>query len=317
MDISQKILSDIVVHMKYARYLPDKQRRETWDELVDRNMAMHIAKFPQLKDEIESVYNGYVRTKKVLPSMRSLQFAGKPIDIAPSRLFNCAYTPIDDWRAFGEVMVLLLGGTGVGYSVQRHDIEKLPEIRKPNPNRTRRWLVGDSIEGWADCIKMLVKNYFFGGPKIVFDFQDIRPKGTRLITAGGKAPGPQPLKECVLKIEGILSAKNDGDKLTSIEVHDIVCHIADSVLAGGIRRSALLAMFNADDDEMLSCKSGNWWEMNPQRGRANNSAVLVRHKLTKDVFLGIWDRLKNSGSGEPGIFLTNNDMWGTNPSMAA
>lgn len=315
MDITQKILSDIVVHMKYARYLPEKQRRETWEELVQRNMDMHIAKFPQLEDEIRQVYTDYVLTKKVLPSMRSLQFAGKPIELAPTRIFNCAFAPVDDWRVFSEILFLLLGGTGVGYSVQRHDVEKLPEIRKPNLNRTRRYLVGDSIEGWSDAIKMLFKNYFFGGPKIVFDYRDIRPKGMRLITSGGKAPGPQPLKECIVKIEGILDSKQDGDKLTSLEVHDCICHIADGVLAGGIRRSALVSLFNVDDDEMLSCKTGNWWELNPQRGRANNSAVLVRHKLTREAFDLVWDRLKNSGSGEPGIFLTNNDLWGSNPCM--
>lgn len=249
--------------------------------------------------------------------MRSLQFAGKPIELAPSRIFNCSFLPIDDWRSFGEIMFLLLGGTGVGYSVQFHHIEKLPEINKPRIDRNRRWLVADSIEGWADCIKMLMKNYFFGGPKIEFDYGDIRPKGTRLITSGGKAPGAQPLKECVLKIEGILSSKDNGDRLTSLEVHDIVCHIADAVLAGGIRRAALICLFNADDNDMMSCKSGNWWELNPQRGRANNSVVLKRNKVTKEFFLEIWERLKNSGSGEPGIFFTNNSDWGTNPSMAA
>lgn len=313
MDITQKILSDIVVHMKYARYLPEKERRETWEELVQRNMDMHIAKFPQLEDEIRQVYNGYVRTKKVLPSMRSLQFAGKPIELAPTRIFNCSFCPVDDWRVFSEILFCLLGGTGVGYSVQRHDVEKLPEIRKPNHNRTRRYLVGDSIEGWSDAIKMLFKNYFFGGPKIVFDYRDIRPKGMRLITSGGKAPGPQPLKECIVKIEGILDSKQDGDKLTSLEVHDCICHLADAVLAGGIRRAALICLFNVDDDEMLSCKNGNWWELNPQRGRANNSAVLVRHKLTREAFDLVWDRLKNSGSGEPGIFLTNSKSMGSNP----
>ncbi len=312
MDISTQILSDITVHMKYAKFLPEKNRRETWTELVDRNKAMHLKKYPALSEAIETAYK-LVYDKKVLPSMRSMQFAGKPIEISPNRVYNCAFAPIDDWRVFGEVMFLLLGGTGVGYSVQRHHVEKLPEINKPNPARTRRFLIADSIEGWADAVKALVKTYFYSGSKIKFDFSDIRPKGARLITSGGKAPGPQPLRECLVKVEGILNEKQNGEKLTPLEVHDIICHIADAVLAGGIRRAALISLFSADDDEMIGCKSGNWWENNPQRGRANNSAVLLRHRLEKDFFMDLWKRIELSGAGEPGIYLSNDKDWGTNP----
>ena len=312
MDISQRILSDITVYMKYSKYLPELQRRETWEELVTRNMEMHIKKYPQLEEQIREVYK-FVYDKKVLPSMRSMQFAGKPIEISPNRIYNCAYAPVDDWRVFAEIMFLLLGGTGVGYSVQRHHVENLPEIRKPSREKTRRFLIGDSIEGWADAVQTLIKSYFFGGSKPVFDFRDIRPKGARLITSGGKAPGPQPLKECLIKLEGILEGKSDGDKLKPIEVHDMVCHIADAVLAGGIRRAALISLFSANDNEMISCKSGAWWETNPQRGRANNSAVLVRHKITKEYFMELWKRIEASGAGEPGIYLSNDKDWGTNP----
>jgi len=312
MEISNRILSDITVYMKYAKYLPELERRETWEELVTRNKEMHQKKYPALKKEIESAYK-LVYDKKVLPSMRSLQFGGKPIEISPNRIYNCAYVPIDDWRAFGETMFLLLGGTGVGYSVQRHHVEALPEIRKPNPNRTRRFLIADSIEGWADAVKALMKSYYYGGSKLRFDFSDIRPKGARLVTSGGKAPGPQPLKECLIKVQGILDSKEDGDKLSPLETHDIVCHIADAVLAGGIRRAALISLFSADDSEMISCKSGNWWETNPQRGRANNSAVLMRHKITKEFFMDLWKRVELSGAGEPGIYLSNDKDWGTNP----
>ena len=311
-DVSTQILSDITVYMKYARYLPEKQRRETWDELVARNMDMHMKKYPELKQEIKDNYQ-FVYDKKVLPSMRSMQFAGKPIEISPNRVFNCAYAPVDDWRVFGEIMFLLLGGTGVGYSVQQHHVDELPEIRKPNVNRTRRYLVNDSIEGWADAVKYLIRSYFFGGSKLRFDYSDIRPKGARLVTSGGKAPGPQPLKECLVKVEGVLNEKNDGDRLSAIEVHDIVCHIADAVLAGGIRRAALISLFSADDNEMIACKAGNWWETNPQRGRANNSAVLLRHKVTKEFFLDLWKRVEASNAGEPGIYLSNDKDWGTNP----
>ena len=312
MELSNEILSDITVYMKYARFRPDLQRRETWEELVTRNKEMHIKKYPGLSENIEEVYK-LVYDKKVLPSMRSLQFGGKPIEISPNRIYNCAYLPIDDWRAFGEVMFLLLGGTGVGYSVQKHHVDALPEIRKPNATKHRRYLIGDSIEGWADAIKMLMKSYFQGGASINFDFSDIRHKGATLVTSGGKAPGPQPLRECLVKIQGILDTKNDNEKLTPIEVHDIVCHIADAVLAGGIRRAALISLFNADDDEMISCKSGAWWELNPQRGRANNSAVLLRNKITKEFFLDLWKKIEASGAGEPGIYLSNDKDWGTNP----
>lgn len=312
MELSSKILSDITVHMKYARHLEEEGRRETWEELVTRNKEMHIKKFPDLKNEIELAYQS-VYEKKVLPSMRSMQFGGKPIEVAPNRIFNCAYMPIDDVRAFSETMFLLLGGTGVGYSVQSHHIDSLPEIKKPNAKRTRRFLIADSIEGWADAVKALVYSYFRGSSKLRFDFSDIRPKGARLVTSGGKAPGPQPLKECLVKLEGILDSKEDGDRLCSIEVHDMVCHIADAVLAGGIRRAALICLFSADDDDMISAKSGDWWETNPQRGRANNSIVLMRHRITKEYFMNLWERIKASGSGEPGFYFTNDKDWGTNP----
>ena len=275
MELSNKILSDITVYMKYAKYMPELQRRETWDELVTRNKNMHIKRYPELKDEINNVYQ-LVYDKKILPSMRSMQFGGKPIEISPNRVYNCAYLPIDSVDAFSETMFLLLGGTGVGYSVQKHHVASLPPINKPYTKRKKRFLIGDSIEGWADAIKVLMKSYLNGrSSRIEFDFSDIRPKGAMLVTSGGKAPGPQPLKECLLKIEGILSQKEDGDNLSTIETHDIVCYIADAVLAGGIRRAALISLFSADDDEMISCKAGNWWELNPQRGRANNSAVLM------------------------------------------
>ena len=312
MDVSQEILSDLTVYMKYAKYNPNTKKRESWTDLVDRNKGMHLKKFPELKEEIESIYKS-VYSKKILPSMRSMQFAGKPIEISPNRVYNCAYLPIDDYRAFSETMFLLLGGTGVGYSVQKHHVDQLPEIRKPDAKKQRRYLIGDSIEGWADSIKVLVKSYFEGGSSINFDFSDIRPKGAALITSGGKAPGPQPLKECILKIQGIFDDKKDNEKLSTIEVHDIVCHIADAVLAGGIRRAALICLFSADDELMISAKSGSWWELNPQRGRANNSAVLLRNRITEEFFFQLWEKIKASGAGEPGIYFSNDKDWGTNP----
>ena len=311
LDIPQKIFSDIVVYNKYSKFLPEKQRRETWEELVTRNKNMHKEKFPMLENEIEDLYK-LVYDKKVLPSMRSLQFAGKPIEINNSRIFNCSYLPVENWVAFSETMFLLLSGCGVGYSVQKHHIEKLPEIKKPT--KTRRFLVGDSIEGWADAVKVLMKSYFgISNSRPKFDFRDIRPKGAELITVGGKAPGPEPLKECLFQIQKVLDRKEDGDQLKPIEVHDIICHIADAVLSGGIRRAALISLFDLHYEEMLTCKYGNWWEKNPQRGGANNSAVTIRSKVRKKDFFGLWQKIVASNSGEPGIYFSNDKDWGINP----
>ena len=311
MNITQEILSDIVVYNKYAKYIPKKQRRETWKELVTRNKLMHQEKFPQLKEEIEDVYK-LVYDKKVLPSMRSLQFAGKPIAINNSRIFNCSFLPIDDHRAFSETMFLLLSGCGVGYSVQQHHVGKLPEIHKAT--NEKRFLIGDSIEGWADAVRAIMKAYLGKSKTMpIFDYRDIRPKGAELITVGGKAPGPEPLKECLFQIQKVLDRKKDGEQLAPIEAHDIICHIADAVLSGGIRRAALISLFDLHDNEMLNSKHGTWWELNPQRGRANNSAVVIRHKVRKKDFMGLWDKIVASNSGEPGVYFSNDKDWGTNP----
>lgn len=364
-DVSVGILSDITVHMKYARHIPEIQRRETWDELCDRNVAMHIKRYPQLKEEIKQVYNQFVRTKKVLPSMRSLQFGGTPIELSESRIFNCAFMPLDHPAAFSEAMFLLLGGTGVGYSVQARHVNKLPTLTEPAPG-TYRFLVGDSIEGWADAVKILLKAYFSGKSLPRFDFSAIRPKGARLITSGGKAPGPKPLKDCLERLQSVLEralARGTGTRLRPIEAHDMLCHIADAVLAGGIRRAAMIVLFDRGDEEMLTCKSNlactmsrtecinpeaelyecdittsingkeyhnvilhssqlaewrekgalPWYLFEPQRGRANNSANLLRGSVTETEFRALMQRVEASGAGEPGVYWTNNLDWGTNP----
>lgn len=319
--ISSNILSDVIVHMKYARYLPEKKRRENWEELITRNMQMHLEKYPELKDEIEEVYR-FVYAKKILPSMRSLQFAGKPIEINPARIYNCSYLPIDDIRAFSEILFLLLSGTGVGFSTQKHHISKLPLIVGPlketdGRKRKKRFLIADSIEGWADSVKVLMESYFKGERELEFDYRDIRPKGSQLITSGGKAPGPQPLKDCIHSIRKVLDTaleeRGVGTKLKPIEAHDIACHIADAVLSGGIRRAAMISLFSFDDNEMLTAKFGNWWEDNPQRGRANNSVVLLRHRVTQEDFFELWEKIRLSNSGEPGFFFTNDKEIMTNP----
>ncbi len=309
--VNDNILSDITIFNKYAKYIPELNRRETWNEICDRYENMMIKKYPHLISEIISNML-FVRDKKVLPSMRAMQFAGKAIEKNNSRIYNCAYLPIDDYRAFGEIMFLLLGGTGIGYSVQFHHIDKLPRVQKPT--KSKKFLIGDSLEGWADAVKVLVKSYFGmmdWCPK--FDFSDIRHKGARLVTAGGKAPGPEPLRLCLAHIQSIFESKENGEKLSTVEVHDICCFIANAVLSGGIRRSAMIALFSFDDVAMLECKFGNWWESNEQRGRANNSAVILRNRIKKSEFLELWEKIELSKSGEPGIYFTNDIELGTNP----
>lgn len=311
MQINQRILSDLVIHMKYARYLPALQRRELWPEICERYAVMMRQRYPHMTEEITEQLQ-FILDKKILPSMRAMQFAGPAIERNNSRIYNCAYLPVDDVRAFSEAMFLLLGGTGVGFSVQYHHVEELPSIKKAE--KKKRFLVGDSLEGWADAVKVLMKGYFgFSEYLPEFDFGDIRPKGARLVTAGGKAPGPEPLKICIAHLSAILDRKKNGDKLSPLECHDMMCHIANAVLAGGIRRSAMISLFSPEDEEMLTCKFGNWWELNEQRGRANNSAVLHRDSTTREEFFRLWQKIELSGSGEPGFYFTNHPDWGTNP----
>jgi ribonucleoside-diphosphate reductase alpha chain len=359
MDITQSILSDITVWNKYAKWIPETGRREDWQDLCERNMAMHIKKYPQLKDEIKKVYKEFVLTKKVLPSMRSLQFGGRPIELSNNRMFNCAFLPVDHSDAFSETMFLLLGGSGVGFSVQHRHVDQLPVVQGPK-EKPRRFLVGDSIEGWADAVKVLVEAYFKGKSDPIFDYRDIRKKGARLITSGGKAPGPDPLRICIDHLRDVLEGAK-GRQLKPIEAHDMMCHIADAVLSGGIRRAAMISLFDKNDDEMLTCKGqllvDNWeleartegdytshhgfciykgkrvdmvlsdWDYNvlsttqrlpwyyfeQQRGRANNSVVLVRGEVTEQEFKDIWQKVIDSKAGEPGVYWTNDPDWGTNP----
>jgi ribonucleoside-triphosphate reductase (thioredoxin) len=311
MQLNQRILSDLIIHMKYARYIPEFQRRELWPEICDRYSRMLIERYPAMEGEIREQMQ-FVLDKKVLPSMRAMQFAGTAIEKNNSRIYNCAYMPVDDIRAFSEAMFLLLGGTGVGFSVQVDHVDNLPPIKKSQ--KRRRFLVGDSLEGWADSVKVLMKGYFGISDYIPdFDYSDIRPKGTRLVTAGGKAPGPEPLKICIAHLSAILDRKKDGEKLSTLECHDMMCHIANAVLAGGIRRSAMISLFSLHDEDMLTCKFGNWWELNEQRGRANNSVVLPRGSVSNAAFFNLWKKIELSGSGEPGFYFTNNEHWGTNP----
>jgi len=310
MDLGLEALSNITVFSKYAKYIPEKGRRETWDEIVDRYENMMLKKYPFLADGIKSTIP-MIREKKILPSMRALQFAGPAAEVNNARIYNCCFLPIDSIHSFSETMFLLLGGTGVGYSVQSHHVSELPNITKPGKART--YLIEDSIMGWADAVKVLMKAYLEGGFMPKFDFRAIREKGARLVTAGGKAPGPEPLKICLTHVQAILDRKQPGETLSPLECHDILCHIANSVLAGGIRRSAMICLFDYKDEEMITCKYGSWWETNEQRGRSNNSAVLPRGEVSEEEFFALWKRVEASGSGEPGLYWSNNLDWGTNP----
>lgn len=311
MELNQQILSDLIIYMKYARYLPELKRRETWDEICTRYQHMMAEKYPHQSLELAEAMQ-WVRQRKVLPSMRAMQFAGPAIARNNSRIYNCAYLPVDDIRAFSETMFLMMGGTGVGYSVQRHHVQQLPAIQKAT--RQEKFRIADSLEGWADAIKELLGAYFGARQSFPqFDYSDIRPRGALLHTSGGKAPGLEPLKICLTRVQVLLDRKEEGDKLSPLECHDLMCHLANAVLAGGIRRAALIALFSFDDEEMLTCKFGNWWELNEQRGRANNSVVLNRETITYSQFQQLWKKIEWSNSGEPGFYFTNHPDWGTNP----
>lgn len=309
---SSNPLSAITVFNKYAKFDKALGRRENYAEIIDRNAAMHKVKYPHMAEQIDQVYRDFVHTKKVLPSMRSLQFGGKPILMAENRIFNCAYFPAESTKFFSELMFLLLGGTGAGYSVQARHVNKLPKIKAPESDQEYKFQIQDSIIGWSDAIKVVSKAFFNAGTLPIFDYRDIREKGSQLITSGGQAPGPDPLRVCVEAIIPIFR-NAIGRRLRPIEVHDIACAIADSVLAGGIRRAAMICLFDRTDEEMLTCKSGTWYIDHPARARANNSAVLPRGQVTASEFRKLMKRVEESGCGEPGVYWSNNEDWGTNP----
>lgn len=309
MDESNKLLSDLVAFRTYAKHLPHLARRESLEETINRNMMMQLDKFPKLSRDIVKAFDN-VHALKVMPSMRGLQFAGDAILKNNARQYNCSYLPINDVRCFGETLFLLLSGVGVGFSVQKSHVNSLPKIQNPREEGT--FVAHDSILGWAQALDALMEAYCFGRIRPVFDLSNIRAKGSYLVTTGAKAPGPEPLRYMLNLVESKLKLA-EGRKLKPIEVHDIVCIISDCVLSGGIRRAALISLFDREDDEMLKCKSGEWWVKHPYRARANNSVVLPRSLVTKEEFDYIFSILKASGSGEPGFSWTDNTDWGFNP----
>jgi len=309
MNKSNLLLSELVAYRTYAKHLNHLNRRESLEETLNRNLGMFLEKYPKLSRDILKA-GKQLHDLNVMPSMRSLQFGGEAITRNNVRLFNCSFANITYPRIFAEALFLLLSGTGFGFSVQNRHIQQLPSVKRPREEGTH--VVHDSIEGWAEALRALTDAYFYGAIRPVFDFSGVRPKGSYLVTTGAKAPGPEPLRQMLVKVEEILKAAVNR-KLTDLETHDMICLIADCVLSGGIRRAALISLFDRNSKAMLTSKHGNWWEKHPHRARANNSAVLPRDEVTQDEFNEVFDMCIASNAGEPGFLFTNNADWGTNP----
>jgi ribonucleoside-triphosphate reductase len=305
---------------KYASYFYKKKRRENWVECVERSEKMMLDKYKDfgIDEVIKEAYSA-IKRKEVLGSQRVLQFAGEPIFKHNARLYNCTMSYLDRPRFFQECVYLLLCGCGTGFSVQKHHIDKLPKLVKKLDGKAT-FVIPDTIEGWADAIGVLVNSYFdggiypqFEGKRVYFDYTKIRPLGSKLSYTTGKAPGPEPLKNSIEKIRKLLDSalENKQTKLKPIHAYDIVMHASDCVLSGGIRRSATICLFSQDDEEMMSAKTGNWFTENPQRGRSNNSVILLKNKVKEEDFKKIFEHTKNYG--EPGIFLVDSTEHIGNP----
>lgn len=308
MNPSNKLLSDIVTFRTYAKHLQHLGRRESLEETINRNMMMNLERFPALSRDIIKSYK-QVHDLNVMPSMRSMQFGGETILKNHVKMFNCSFATANYIEVFSEVLYVLMCGTGFGGSIQNRHVQQLPPIRKPKEEA--KYLVADSIEGWAESVNALMRSYFIGGLRPIFDFSSIREKGSRL-SNGSTAPGAEPLRMMLQLVEQRL--KNSiGRKLTSEEVGDIICVIADCVLSGGIRRAAIILLFDKDDELMLKYKYGSWWEKHPYRARANVSAVLHRLFTTQEQFERVYDACIASNCGEPGISWTNDYDLGFNP----
>ena len=265
----------------------------------------------ELGQVIESVFD-QVEAKRVLPSMRSMQFGGKACLANPARMYNCAFSNVDRTSFFREYFFLLLSGCGVGFSVQKQHVARLPVLPSRAPEadlEVRHHEVKDTIEGWGDALDELFQSYL-EGYKAEFSYARIRPRGASLKTSGGKAPGHLPLKRALGQIEGILSGAS-GRQLRPIEVYDTCMYASKAVLAGGVRRSATICLFSPDDAEMMAAKTGDWFQTNPQRAASNNSAVLPRDEGQRENFLKLFEAQKQFG--EPGFFFCDDPDAGTNP----
>ena len=283
---------------RYARYLPEEQRRETWEETIDRYLNFWVEKGKLTLEEANGIFAD-IHDMNVMPSMRALMTAGEALDRDNVAGFNCSYLPIDHPKAFDEMMYVLMCGTGVGFSVERQYISKLPEVAEDFHDTDTVIHVADSKIGWAKAFRELVSLLYSGQiPK--WDVSGVRPAGATLKTFGGRASGPEPLVDLFNFTVGVFR-EAAGRKLSSIECHDLCCKIAQIVVVGGVRRSALISLSNLTDDRIRRCKSGQWWQDNPQRGLANNSACYTE-KPDFEAFLDEWKSLYESRSGERGMF---------------
>lgn len=309
----KKFLADLKLHSDYLRWRDDVYRYETWEEAMDEILSQHRIKYKGIDIENELEYiKSFLYDKKILASQRNLQFRGAEIFKHNSRLFNCSSTYIDRPEVFKQIMYLLLSGCGVGFSVQRMHINKLPTV-KQRSDETKTYVIPDSIEGWSLALDELMMSYFNGSEKIRFDYSLIRPKNS-LIAGRFLAPGHEPLQKSLEIIENLLNKQLEMVKevsLKSITIYDIICHASDAVLAAGLRRSALICLFDKDDNDMINAKTGTWYIDNPQRARSNNSAVLVRGKFTKEEYDFFSKKIQEFG--EPGFLLVDDERFCTNP----
>lgn len=322
--LGQQMLSQSKFFMGYSRWVDAKQAYETWGESVGRVMAMHRQKYakklsPQLEAYLAKAEAAY-GSQLVLGAQRALQFGGDQLLKHEAKMYNCSVSHADRAAFFQEAMYLLLCGCGVGFSVQRRHVNKLPRLLKRSPKRVKVFQVPDSIEGWADAFGVLLSSYFedggtfpeFKGCQVHFDFSKIRPKGA-MISGGFKAPGPDGLRNALVKCEALLekALAEGNDRMRPIVVYDFVMHMSDAVLSGGVRRSATICLFDKDDEEMLKAKTGDWFIHNPQRGRSNNSVMLKRDELTREEWAAIMRSVRDFG--EPGFIFTDNLDFAYNP----
>ncbi len=322
--IGKQMMSESKFFMGYSRWLDDAQRYETWKESVARVMDMHREKYAQVMspelDELITFAEEHYVNQTVLGAQRALQFGGPQIFQHEGRLYNCSASHLDRPEFFQEAMYLLLCGCGVGFSVQKHHIAKLPTLH-PRSQEAKTFTIPDSIEGWADAFGVLISSFItdprnapfpeYSGRHVSYDFSQIRPQGA-YISGGFKAPGPEGLRASLIKCEDLLNqVVKRGNTLRPIDAYDFVMHMADAVLSGGVRRSATICMFSKDDPEMMNAKTGDWFIKNPQRGRSNNSVILDRATTTYAEWQGIKSSVKEFG--EPGFVWTDNVEFCYNP----
>ncbi|AKJ65102.1 hypothetical protein [Kiritimatiella glycovorans] len=304
----ERALQDYVLASRYARHDPQRRRRETFEEAVNRVRAMHLRRYPSAGGEIDWAFDR-VLEKRCLPSMRSMQFGGEALERHHARMYNCAFSVCDRPSFFREALFLLLCGAGVGISVEYEHVSRLPALAKGPGGAPDRFTVPDSIEGWADALDRLVRARI-EGRAVEFDYAQIRPRGEPLRVTGGRAPGPEPLRYALEQCDRILEGAA-GRPLEPIECYDIMMHAADAVLAGGVRRSATICLFSPGDEAMMNAKRGDWIETHPHRARSNNSVKLLRGATSREQFMAIFSRVREWG--EPGFYFAERPEYGTNP----